>query len=358
MGINKRLLIPQDSGVVNTENFAPVLYSGNGSTRSINVGFAADLVLIKNRTVGQGWSVWDTVRGASSGYLQTEATSAQAPQQNMLTFDSEGFNVSTNGGGYTQTNRSSSGDQYVSFSWKAGDTAVSNTDGSITSTVSANTDAGFSIVKYTGNGNTAQQSYGHGLSQAPELVINKGIDALTLGTNGWAVGGTLLGNGGYMSLNNTNAKNTASSYNGNQVPNSSVVYISGTSDLVHNENNKNFISYCFTSITGYQKIGSYLGTGNTATNTISFGFEPRFVLIKRTDSTGGWRMYDGVRDSGNVPKRINHNLRAESNAAEYDGTPDPYGYMSFTSDGIEFSTNETNPDLNGLNGTYIYLAIA
>lgn len=331
--------ITVQKALINTENFAPVLYSGNGSTQSINVGFAADLVFIKNRTVGQGWSVWDTVRGASSGYLQTQVTSAEAAPNNMLTFDSEGFNVSTNGGAYTQTNRSSSGDQYVSFSWKAGGSAASNTDGTITSQVSANQEAGFSIVDYTGTG-SASATVGHGLSVKPELVIVKGYSW----NSSWATHFE-IGSNYYWGYLDDTARATNS---GSQVaPISNTTFT--TAHVGTNNGGQTFIAYCFHSVAGYQKIGTYTGTG-TNLNTINVGFQPRFVLFKRTDSTGGWRVFDSTRGT-------DKSIRVELSDAEYDDTQN---YVDFTSNGFEFNrtVSQANPDINASGGAYAYLAIA
>ena len=221
-----------------------------------------------------------------------------------------------------------------------------NTEGTITSTVAANVDAGFSILKYTGNGSTAQQSYGHGLSSAPELLMTKNIDTATQGTNSWVVGGTLLGNGGYMFLNGANAKSTASSYNGNKVPDSEVIYTSGTSDLVGNQNGINFITYAFHSVSGYSKVGSYIGTGVTG-NAQYIGFEPAFLLVKRTSSTSDWYMIDNKRNPSN-PR--NSWLNANSNVAEYT----PSHGVDFSSNGFSFIST----DLNGTGQSWIFLAIA
>ena len=222
-----------------------------------------------------------------------------------------------------------------------------NTEGTIESTVSANQDAGFSIVKYTGNG-TNGATVGHGLSSAPELIITKGLST----AYNWNVVTSLLQNG-YLELNTTSTLNSNSSryITAGATTNNLTDYVQ------FNQNNIEHIAYCFHSVPGYQKIGSYTGKGNSATNTISFGFAPRFVMIKRTDSTGGWRMFDNVRSTGSYPIRINHSIRANLTTAEYDGSPDPIGYGSFTNDGLSFSTSEVNGDINANGGTYIYLAI-
>ena len=342
-----------DFPVINNEVFSPVLYTGNGGTQSISAGFTPDLVWIKNRTVNQGHSLWDTVRGASSGYLQSQLTNTEATQLNMLTFDSDGFNVSTNGGGYTQTNRNSSSDTYVAWCWKAGGTAVSNTDGSITSQVSANTAAGFSVVKYTGTGGSAGQteSIGHGLSTAPELIIVKNTDS----AYNWVVRVEgITSNSQILQLNLTAGVGTPS-----QVPwgtPTSSTFLVGRSNLNVNENNSEMVAYCFHSVDGYQKVGSYTGTGTTSSFT-GFGFQPRWILLKRTDSTGDWWIFDNLRGNN---KGIRANLNGAEDTTDADANTNEYR-INFLSDGFQYEIDDStnaSPALNALNGTYIYLAIA
>ena len=327
--------------IVPTDYFEPVIYTGNGGTKSItSLNFEPDFTWIKIRTLGYNHYLIDSVRGATE-ILQSNLTDAESTQSTSLTsFDTNGFTVGS------KLNVNANTEDFVSWNWKAGGAAVSNTDGTITSQVSANTDSGFSVVKYTGNGNTSQQSYGHGLSSAPELVFNKGIDTLTLGTNFWVVGGTILGNGGYMFLNVTNGKNTASSYNGNQVPDSNVVYISGTSDLISNENNKNFISYCFHSVDGYSKIGSYVGTGATG-NSIVTGFRPAFVMTKTTNTNSSWFFVDNKR---NVDNPRNSYLMPDNSSA----TVNAGSGINFLSNGFEF----TGVAFNDSGNSWIFMAIA
>ena len=337
-----------------SDNFNTVLYTGNSSTQAITgVGFAPDFVWIKRRNSAEDHALYDSVRGTNE-QLSSNTTAAQAtnssPYLGLTSFDSDGFTSGNNGG----TNRSPN--TYVAWSWKAGGAAVSNTDGTITSQVSANVDAGFSVVKYTGNGNTSRQSYGHGLSSAPELLINKNIDTATQGTNSWVVGGTLLGNGGYIFLNSTSAKNTASSYNGNKVPDSEVIYTSGTSDLVGNQNGINFITYAFHSVAGYSKIGSYTGNGSSTGPVVDTGFEPAWVMIKSSSSDdgggGAWLIYDNKRSTSNPRnKRLYANYNyAELTSSSYD--------LDFLSNGFQPKSGTSSYGFNTLGVEYIYMAFA
>jgi hypothetical protein len=331
----KKMQMQGTAGITATDHFAPVLYNGNGSTQSISVGFASDLVFIKNRTVDQGWSVWDTVRGASSGYLETQNTNAELNAQNMLTFDSDGFNVSTNGGAYTQTNRSSSSDKYVSYSWKGGGTAVSNTDGSITSSVSANPDAGFSIVKFTKT--AGNSTVGHGLGVKPSLVITKKIN----GTGGWTTYTDVTGSHGYLQLNTTAAFTSYGS-----APNTSTFNnFNDTSDEV--------ICYVFADVDSYQKIGTYTGTGSEF--NVNIGFQPRWVMIKRSGASGAWHIYDEERGA---TESDTNSLAFSSSSAEAsrEGGNDA---VFFTSTGFTVPDDTGNGFNSTTSGnTYLYWAIA
>lgn len=337
-----------------TNAFNTVLYTGNGGTQSVTgTGFKPDLSWVKNRnTAGNNHNLADSIRGVNN-VIQSNLTAAQYfnSTYQFNSFDTDGITVTDDAAGNWGFNGNN--ETYVSWNWKAGGAAVSNTDGTITSQVSANVDAGFSILKYTGNGSTAQQSYGHGLSSAPELLMTKNIDTATQGTNSWVVGGTLLGNGGYMFLNGANAKSTASSYNGNKVPDSEVIYTSGTSDLVGNQNGINFITYAFHSVDGYSKFGSY--DGDTSNPTFIYtGFRPAFVMIKATNVAQSWYMFDNKRGntSGAASPAI---LFANDSGAEYT-TNNSDLYMTFSDNGFQPATA-----ISGMNGTgrsFIYMAIA
>jgi len=318
------------ASVVNTENFTPYLYNGGGS-QSFDIGFPADLVWIKNRTVDQGWSAWDTVRGASSGYLRLQFANAEATPHNMLTFDSDGFNVSDNGGAHTATSRSSSGDKYVAYAWKAGGTAVTNNDGATTAQVSANPAAGFSIISY--NPSVTDTTVGHGLGVQPKLYIAKNRDA----SEYWIVGSTHLANNKALKLNESGAQFTTSGWS-NDYPTSSVV-------PVNINPNADYILYCWADVDGYQKIGTYTGTGATG-NKQTTGFQPRFVMMKCTSNAGNWIVFDSLRGDGYLLPNASD---AENTISQHD--------LTFESDGFSFAAAGSN-DTNGSGRSYIYLAIA
>ena len=331
--------------IVSTDNFNTVLYTGNGGTQSITgVGFQPDLVWVKSRSATNPHVVGDIVRGGRAALFPnlTNAESVSSGNNYIYSFNSDGFSVG--GASYAVNNN---GQNFVGWCWKAGGAAVSNTDGSITSSVSANTEAGFSICTYTGTGSNT--SFGHGLDSAPELVIIKSRDQ---STRSWITHFSSLSAGAYMLLNGNNANATSTARINTTT--SSVVNI-GTSANV-NQSSDNLVAYCFHSVTGYQKIGSYTGTGGA--NTINTGFAPRFLLIKRTDSTGNWRLYDRARDSGSLPTRIDFNLNANLDSAEYNASSETYAYAYFGTNGFYFVAGQSNGDINGNGGSYVYLAIA
>tara|TARA_Y100001963_G_scaffold153052_1_gene239020 strand:+ start:1283 stop:2338 length:1056 start_codon:yes stop_codon:yes gene_type:complete len=327
-----------------SEYFHTRLYTGNGSTQSItnnaNAGnFPPDWVWTKGRSDADNNSVFDTTRGANKE-LVTNGNGAEATGTNLVTsFDSNGFSLGNNAG------VNGSGDTYVAWQWKAnGGTTSSNSDGSITSTVQANTTAGFSIITYTGTGSTA--TIGHGLNSAPEMIITKGrSDA-----HSWLVGVTADSSdlSKVLVLQTTAASVTATS-NYNAAPNSStyqVVNAGGT-----NNNADTYVAYVFHSVQGYSKIGSYTGNGNADGTFVYTGFKPAWVMTKRTDSSDHWRIVDGTREPFNDGSM--QGLKANTNEAEADAGSRG---LDFLSNGFKIRT--TDPDSNASGGDYIYMAFA
>jgi len=229
---------------------------------------------------------------------------------------------------------------YVAWNWKANGTGVSNTDGTITSTVSANTDAGFSIVSWTQTGYA--DSIGHGLNKIPDLIILKSRSATT--ANWWVYTNT-GGTGKGLVLNNTSAMYTSSDV----FPTvDSTKFIQG-SEVYSGGSNVTYIAYCFHSVDGYSKVGSYTGNGSTDGTFVYTGFRPAYVLWKRTDSAGSsWGIVDNKRDTYNPEEQL---LYPDLSNAE--NTND---YCDFTANG--FKVVGTSLFQNASGGTYIYIAFA
>jgi hypothetical protein len=326
--------------------FNTVLYTGNGSTNAVTgVGFSPNFVWIKERNSTSSHSVSDTIRGTTKR-LNTDLTVAEETLSGVMTsFDSDGF---TNG---ADNGVNESGKTYVSWNWLAGvDAGSSNTDGSITSTVSANTTAGFSIVSYTGTG--ANATVGHELGSLPGMVIVKGRN--TTATNHWFVfhknsqSSYSASGSAILLLNETNAVDTigVGGVWNNTSPTSSVFNI-GTENGV-NESGKDFIAYCFAEKKGYSKFGSYTGNGSTDGTYVHLGFKPAFVIIKRTNTTTNWIMLDNKRNPFNVVNKV---ITPNRNNAEFETT-------TFDALSNGFKAKEADVGNNGSGDTYIYMAFA
>lgn len=339
MATNKRLIKSNDEGGAGL-SFNTVLYSGNDSIQSVSgVGFQPDWVWLMGRNIARNY-MYSELNG-NIEYGVSFSTEGWYDAGNALTsFDSDGFTLGDNFGS------NEGGINYVAWCWKAGGAAVTNTDGTITSQVSANTEAGFSIVSYTAPSSGTNSRIGHGLDSAPKVIITKKVN----GTSDWYVFNTIIdGSYDFLKLNSTNAK----------VDDNALYLPTSTTISSQNFISSNWIAYCFAEKAGFSKFGSYVGTGGTLEFSISTGFEPAFVMIKRTDNTGSWRMYDNKRDpsGGSTDWRIDHNLNANLSSAEYDASAeDPYLY--FDDNGFNFKTINTNTDVNANGGTYIYMAFA
>ena len=341
--------IPNGRTVMNV-----LTWSGTGgsasATRSLTgLGFKPDFVWEKNRSSGQDHHLFDSVRGA--GTSKTLASNSADPEGGfndtlygyLSSFDVDGF--TTTNGSSTWDNWNKSGDTYVGWSWQAGQgTTSSNTSGSITSTVSVNATAGFSIVTYTGTGSNA--TVGHGLGAAPGLIICKNRDV----ARGWAVYHTSLGNTKNILLNSTGGSNTSSTYWNNTSPTSAVFSVG--SDEGANESTKRIVAYCWAAVPGFSAFGTYTGNNNADGPFVYLGFRPRFIMIKRTDTTGyNWDMRDTSRDPYNADVNI---LGANSSLREADfGT---IYYDDILSNGFKIRHSDGSENASG--GTYIYAAFA
>jgi len=320
-------------------HFNTKLYTGNGGTQSITgVGFQPDWCWIKNREQTLNHVSIDAVRGLK--YLYINSTSAEGDYSSSFTsFDSDGFSV----GATNNVNQSSNG--IAAWNWKANGAGSANTDGSINTTAtSVNTAAGFSIVSWTGNGNTA--TIGHGLGVAPKMIIFKSRD----NSHAWFVGHEGLDASApwtkYMTLDTTDAVNDDVIWN-DTAPTNQVFSVGSYSST--NGNGVKFIAYCFAEKKGYSKIGKYTGNGNADGPFIYTGFKPAFFFMKETtDSSTNWIMYDNKRSTFNA---VDDYLKPNSGGAESTGLD-----FDFTSNGIKCRNNNAGINASGQN--YIYMAIA
>jgi hypothetical protein len=317
------------------------LWTGNGaSSRSITnaASFRPDFVWIKQRSGTEQHQAFDSIRGATK-VLNPNLTNAESTDVTKLTaFNSDGFSLGSelavNGNGST----------YVGWQWQAGQNSTSsNTSGSITSTVSVNTTAGFSVVTFTATGSNA--TVGHGLGVAPKMIITKQRNV----TGSWATYHESLGNTKLIYLDSTGAAlGPSSAYWNNTSPTSTVFTFGGA--LASNTNT--IVAYCWAAISGYSAFTSYTGNGSTDGPFIFLGFRPKFVMIKRTDGgTNNWVIFDSSRNTYNATGK---ELKANTSAAEYDG--DSTNPNDFLSNGLKIRHDGTA--MNVASGTYIVAAWA
>ena len=320
-----------------TDYFNTVTYSGSETPQTITgVNFSADMAWFKNRTgTAAGGNIYDTVRGISDGWLYTNETAvSNNAGQPQITLNSDGYVLNT---GYDLINDGAS--TYVSWNWLANGEGSANTDGSISSTVSANTTSGFSIVSYTGTGSNA--TVGHGLGSTPSVVMVKRRD----GNSWWYVRHTGINiTDGHVFLNTTSAASTQST---SIIGLSSSTFSLGTETSV-NDSGGTFIAYCFAEKQGFSKFGSYTGNGSTDGTFVYTGFKPAFVMHKRIDSVSEWFMFDNKRLGYNSE---NYRLMANLSNAEADA-----GAYDLLSNG--FKIGITSGNVNGSGASYIYMAFA
>ena len=329
-------------------HFQTLLYTGDGTssqaqTNTGNSDLQPDWVWIKKRAGGtaRAHQLYDSSRGVTK-LLHSNTDGAESTQSAGLTaFGSDGFTVGDDDGIGANTAT------YVAWQWKAnGGTTSSNSDGDITSTVQANTTAGFSIITYTGNG-TAGQTLGHGLGVAPSWIIVKERG----NTRDWNVfhhKNTSAPATDFLVLNSTDATADAANRWNDTMPSSSVITIGDTARV--NDPSGSYLMYVFTEIQGYSKFGSYTGNGSTDGTFVYTGFKPAFVITKRTDTAKNWYMFDNKRTPFNVIANL---IAPNLSSAEDSGTGT---YIDFLSNG--FKLRQDFSHMNASGGTHIYMAFA
>ena len=331
-----------------TDYFNTVLYTGNGTAIGsggqaiTGVGFAPDWTWIKERSSTSPHKLLDTIRGATKE-LESNGTNLEATTaESLASFDSDGFTVGNNGA----VNQSSQ--TYASWNWLAGGSASSNTNGSITSSVSANTTAGFSIVSYTGNG-SAGATVGHGLGTTPAMVIQKRRSGSTASWVVWhkSIHDTSSNNKViFLNLTDASASGASDTIGG---VSSTLITTAGTGAV--NPSGDTCIMYCFAEVQGYSKFGSYKGNGNADGTFVYTGFKPAWIMIKKSSGTENWSMYDTKRNVNGTTNTLPLNA---DNTSNEDGNTGKN--MDILSNGVKMYTS--NGELNGSGDTYIYMAFA
>jgi len=320
-------------------HFNTVLYTGNGTTGQAitGVGFKSDFSWFKDRGVTYGHRVFDSVRGVAEQLRTNRDIAGITSNAELISFDVDGFTVDDDGDGSINDD----GHNNVSWNWKAGNanTAFSESGNNPAGTHRANVAAGFSIVSYVGTG--AAGTVAHGLGVAPEMMIIKNRDA----TDSWAV--YYGDNTDYLVLNTDAATADSDTYWNDTSP-SATVFTVNTAHSV-NADGENYIAYCWRSVEGFSKIGTYTGNGNADGTFVYTGFRPKFLLMKVTNTSSDWHIVDSARDVDNV---IQNTIDPNENSVEGSGS----NRFDFTSNG--FKLRQTSGSYNGNGSTYIYMAFA
>ncbi len=313
--------------------FDILLYTGNATDghEIDGTSFQPDWLWGKHRSGSNSYQVFDSTRGVTKN-MKTNTTDAEGTVTTILaSFDADGFTLNSSGG------LNKSANTFVAWLWKAnGGTTSSNSDGDITSTVQANTEAGFSIVTYASTGSTA--TVGHGLTQAPEMII-----AVQRAGSAWSIYHEGMGNDKRLRLESNVAQATSSVW-GNTTPTSSVFTQSITSTT------NNILAYCFHSVEGYSMMGKFTGNGGTDGTYIYTGFRPAWVLIKNTADAEWWSLFDIKRSPINENNAI---LSPNDSNAEYSAGG---GGIDLLSNG--FKLRSTSGNFNGDGDAHIFLAFA
>ena len=336
--------LPNSTIVAGNKQMDILTWTGTNSTGNrtfSGLNFQPDFVWGKARSSAFNNQLYDSVRGTNKSLISNSTAAEDGTNVSgyISSFNSDGFATTTGSSDNWYWNKLN--DTYVVWNWKAGGTAVTNTAGTITSSVSANTTAGFSVVTYTGTGSAG--TVGHGLGVAPAMFITKQRSAVgDFFTYHKSVGATAG-----LFLNLTDAATTNTYFN-NTAPTSSVFSIGTASGL--NANGVTAVTYCFAEVAGYSAFGSYTGNGSTDGTFVYTGFRPRFVLIKRTNAAEGWEMFDSARDTYNPEINV---LEANVSSAEISSST---AAIDFLSNG--FKQRNTRSATNGTSDTYIYACFA
>ena len=328
-----------------TDYFNTVLYTGDdANNRQISVNFSPDLTWIKVRNESYGHMWFDRIRGIAFT-LSSQTTGASTDRTGIGWTNSGCTTNSFTVDRGTNESLNETGRPFVAWNWLGGGTGVSNTAGTITSTVSANTTSGFSVVSWTGNGSSGA-TVGHGLGVAPKMTIIKQRNSSN-GWNVWAFANNAGDPDSFGELNSTAAwyQDQGADAPYTTQPTSSLLTLTAYGQV--NGNTNTYIAYCFAEVKGFSKFGSYTGNGNADGTFVYTGFKPAFVMTKRTDGADWWGMWDSKRLGYNGS---NYFLRANTTDVEANKE------LDILSNGFKIRTIDGG--INASGGTYIYMAFA
>jgi len=341
-----------------TDHFNTIIWSGNGSfPRALTgVGFQPDWVWEKTRNQAYGHGLFDSSRGANAGALSSQNTQDEGYANtnfDLDSFDSDGITWAATGDTSTSNN---SGDTYVAWNWKANGGTTTTNDasstgvGTIDSVYQANTDAGFSIITYTGTGSNG--TIAHGLGAVPKMMIAKRRDS----TSHWVVYHQDLTDASYwLALNLNNAQDVEATHWNSTAPTSTLINLGSNTNT--NGSSATYVIYAFTDVEGYSKFGSFVGNNLLDGPFIYTGFKPAWIMAKRSDSTSDWFLLDNKRSPENVVGGGGvGQLAANQNYAE--SSLSTYAIVDFLSNGFKMRSDMNYGYWNASGGTYIYMAFA
>ena len=325
-------------------HFQTKLYTGNNSTNAITLdgseNMQPDMVWLKSRSATTDHAIFDAVRGVTKEIRPNKTDYEDTASNGLTAFGTDGFTI----GDWFVVNASSA--TFLSWNWKAGGSGSTNNDGSTASTVSANTTAGFSIVKHSGSGGAT--TIGHGLGVAPTIVLTKRLNS----ANAWIFQQNIIGgsftNSNYLIFNTSAAVASGSGIVNNVT--SSTISFAGADDWV-NASGSTYIHYVFAEKQGYSKFSSYKGNGNADGAFVYTGFKPAMIISKKTSGTSDWIIWDNKRDGYNETlKRVYPNDPANEESSATQG-------VDFLSNGFKLRGTNSNA-WNASGGNYIYMAFA
>ena len=327
--------------------FQADLYTGNGTNNTAQTfngdeNMQPDMVWIKSRSATENPHIFDSVRGANKRLLTNGTGTEFDDSSNLQSFDSDGFTLGTADG----INKNTA--TFVCWGWKGGGSASSNSNGDITTSISASTTAGFSIVSYTSNG-SSNQTVGHGLGAVPHVILSKNRDSSSSSYNYWTVyhHSNATANDKKLKLNTTDAVSSTNEW-GDTDPTSSVYSLHTSGDGTTNVSSDKIVSYVWTGIQGYSKFGTYTGNGSTDGTFIYLGFKPAWFLCKNSQDNGdNWILHDNKRDTFNV---TDNGLAPNDSTAEFTDVD-----MDFLSNGVKMRNNTGRANSAK---TFIYMAFA
>ena len=336
--------LPDPTIKLSDKYFDSILYTGNDSTNNITgLNFSPDWIWIKQRN-GTFWhQMFDTVRGVNRRLYTNRTDGENLNDPTLTAFNSDGFTLGDDDGGINGGSNT-----YVAWCWEAGSSTVTNTNGSISSSVRASTTAGFSIATWTSNGSGSPSSFGHGLGVKPDFLIIKSRG----GSGNWQCWSSTFSNAtnNFISLNLSTGTQTAGAAMWGTIDSTVVNF----RHSANSSNGDDMIGYFFSNVEGFSKSGKYTGNGLTNGTFVFTGFRPAFLIVKNTNASKDWLMFDNKRSPFNV---INDYLFPSLNEAE--GVNSTTIGVDFTANGFKWRGSSSGNDYINSNGQdFIYLAFA